>query len=88
MSTWKDIRRLARRKHDEAVQGTEGIVPAETILKYAETSTNVKVLKRPSGDALLDGAEAAYDRDRRRIYYSSETSDEVYFLKNSVQNSF
>jgi DNA helicase-2/ATP-dependent DNA helicase PcrA len=73
MSTWKEVRRVARQRHDEIAQSPDALVQASVLLASAAESTGIKVVSRPPGDALLDGAEAAYDRERRRIYFSSGT---------------
>jgi superfamily I DNA/RNA helicase len=74
MSAWSEVRRLAERKHDE-LASSSGLVPAATLLNAAETATGVKRRARPPGDPLLDNAEAAYDRERARIYFSSAADD-------------
>ena len=70
MSAWSEVRRLARRKHEELAPGPE-LVPAATLLDAAEEASGVKRRGRPPGDPLLDNAEAAYDRERKRIYFST-----------------
>ena len=70
MSAWSEVRRLAQLRHTELAGSTDNLVPAATLLNAAENATGVRRLARPPGDALLDGAEAAYDRERLRIYYS------------------
>jgi DNA helicase II / ATP-dependent DNA helicase PcrA len=73
MSAWSEVRRLAQLRHTELAGSTDNLVPAATLLNAAENATGVRRLARPPGDALLDGAEAAYDRERLRIYYSKAT---------------
>lgn len=73
MSSWAEVRRIARHRHDELANGVESLVSSEVLLASAQEATGIKVVGRPAGDALLDGAEAAYDRDRKRIYFSRET---------------
>lgn len=74
MSSWKEVRRVARQRHNEIAQNPDALVRASVLLAAAAESTGIKVVSRPPGDTLLDGAEAAYDRERCRIYYSSGTS--------------
>ncbi len=73
MSAWSEVRRLARLRHSELAPATDELVPAAALLAAAEKKTGVKRISRPPGDVLLDGAEAAYDRDCRHIYYSNAT---------------
>ena len=75
MSTWKEVRRVARQKHGEVAKGCNDLLPAAVILKAAESATGIKIMRRPAGDALLEGAEATYDRERKRIYYSAATPE-------------
>ncbi len=77
MSAWCEVRRLARSRHTELSGPTDELVPVASLLAAAEASTGVRRLARPPGDALLDGAEAAYDRERRRIYYSRATEPDL-----------
>ena len=72
MSAWSEVRRLARLRHAELAPSTDDLVPATVLLDAAEALTGVRRCPRPPGDALLDGAEASYDRERLRIYYSRE----------------
>jgi len=73
MSAWSEVRRLAWLRHMELAVSPDQLVPAAALLNAAEAATGVKRYARPPGDALLDGAEAAYDRKRLRIYYSKAT---------------
>ena len=42
--------------------GSSGIVSAHVLLASAEKDTGIEVHPRPAEDALLEGAEAVYDR--------------------------
>ncbi len=77
MSAWSEVRRLARQRHAELAGGTDALVPAATLLAAAERATGVRRVACPHGDPLLDGAEAAYDHDRKRIYYARETTQDL-----------
>ena len=77
MSAWTEVRRLARLHHEELAGSSDELVPAAALLAAAEHATGVKRYARPHGDALLDGAEAAYDRERSRIYYARETEQSL-----------
>lgn len=74
MSAWSEVRRLARQRHTDFAGSAKGLVPAAILLDAAERATGVKCVTCPHGDPLLDGAEAAYDHDRKKIYYSRETA--------------
>jgi len=74
MSAWKEVRRLARQRHIELAGGMDALIPASILLAAAQAATEIKCISRPPEDTLLDGAEAAYDRERRRIYFSNATS--------------
>jgi DNA helicase II / ATP-dependent DNA helicase PcrA len=74
MSTWREVRRIARLRHDECANGSDALVSAKALLASAQAMTQIKVVGRPAGDTLLDGAEAAYDRERHRIYFSNATA--------------
>lgn len=73
MSAWKEIRRMASRWHDELASGSDDLISAVELIVRAERATGIKVVIRPHGDTLLDGAEAAYDKECSRIYYSNAT---------------
>jgi DNA helicase-2/ATP-dependent DNA helicase PcrA len=73
MSDWKEVRRLARQRHNELCDNQPSLVPATTLLAAAQVATGIKVIGRPAGDTLLDGAEAAYDREQALIYHSLAT---------------
>ena len=67
------MRRLARLRHAELAPATDELVPAAVLLAAAEEKTGIRRIPRPPGDVLLDGAEAAYDRHCRHVYYSNAT---------------
>jgi DNA helicase II / ATP-dependent DNA helicase PcrA len=73
VSIWSEVRQEAARRHARLAPASPGIVPAQTLLTAAQEDTEIEVHSRPAGDALLEGAEAVYDRAAKRIYYSSET---------------
>lgn len=73
MSIWKEVRRLARKKHDEIAGFPADLIASKLLLEGAEKLTEISVKVRPAGDPLLDGAEAAYDKERKKIYYSAST---------------
>ncbi len=73
MSAWSEVRRLAQLRHAELAGSGNQLVAAAVLLAAAETATGVKRVSRPNGDTLLEGAEANYDRDRKRIYYCNST---------------
>lgn len=70
MSIWSDVRRLAAERHREVAGETDDLVPAATLLDSAQRATGVTCASRPPGDSLLDGGEACYHRDLKKIYYS------------------
>lgn len=72
MSVWGEVRRLAAARHRELVGDTDGLLPAAALLDRAEAATGVKRQSRPKDDPLLDGGEACYHREKKKIYYSRE----------------
>jgi Zn-dependent peptidase ImmA (M78 family) len=70
MSIWSEVRRLAAERHREVAGETDDLVPAATLLDAAQRATGVTCASRPAGDSLLDGGEACYHRDLKKIYYS------------------
>ena len=52
-------------------------MPAATLLTTAEKRAGVRRIACPRGDVLLDGAEAAYDHDRKRIYYANDLDESL-----------
>jgi DNA helicase-2/ATP-dependent DNA helicase PcrA len=73
MSAWSEVRRLARLRHAELAPAADEFPPAAVLLAAAEEKTGVKRIAVPPDDVLLDGAEAAYDRDCRHVYFSNAT---------------
>src|SRR5216683_6411648 len=73
MSAWSEVRRQARLRHEDLAGSTENLVPAADLLVAAETNTGIKLEGRPQSDALLDNAEAVYNPERKRIYFSTAT---------------
>lgn len=74
MSIWKEVRRVARLKHAMLCADIE-LIPASELLKLAAEETGLQVIGRPTGDVLLDGAEAAYDGELAVIYYSRDVDE-------------
>jgi DNA helicase II / ATP-dependent DNA helicase PcrA len=72
-NAWSEVRRQAQLRHVDLAMSAEDLVPTADLLAAAEASTGIKRQPRPPGDALLDGAEAAYNRERQRIYFSNAT---------------
>jgi DNA helicase II / ATP-dependent DNA helicase PcrA len=72
MSAWGEARKMAAGRHAELVGPESGLVPAATLLSAAEKAAGLKRVACPRGDPLLDGAEAAYDQERGRIYYTRD----------------
>jgi superfamily I DNA/RNA helicase len=70
MSGWSELRRQARDWHYVIASDVDDLPPAATLLAKAEELTGVRRLGRPQDDALLDGAEACYDREGKRIFFS------------------
>ena len=77
MSAWSEVRRQARLHHSELAGSDENLVPAATLLAAAETNTGIKLEGRPQNDALLDDAEAVYNPERKRIYFSTATEPDL-----------
>lgn len=75
MSSWGEVRRIANLRHDELAPSKDALCSAAALLSTAQDKTEIKVITRPRGDTLLDGSEAAYDRERSRIYVCRETPE-------------
>jgi DNA helicase II / ATP-dependent DNA helicase PcrA len=73
MSVWREIRRQASLRHSDLAGSAEELVPAATLLAAAEASTGIVRRALPPNDALLDKADALYNRERRKIYFSTAT---------------
>jgi superfamily I DNA/RNA helicase/Zn-dependent peptidase ImmA (M78 family) len=73
LSVWREVRRQARLWHAELAPDAQDLVPAKALIEAAEKQTGIRIEARPAQDALLDNAEAVYDPEARRIYYSAET---------------
>lgn len=73
MSAWTEVRRIARLRHAECVRSTDGLVAADELLAAAAGITGVSVRMLDPDDSLLDGAVAAYSRERQQIYRSNAT---------------
>jgi DNA helicase-2/ATP-dependent DNA helicase PcrA len=74
VSVWREVRRQAQLWHAELAPNTQDLVPANVILDAAEKQTGIRREARPAKDALLDNAEAVYDPEAQRIYYSADTN--------------
>src|SRR4029077_1516365 len=59
--------------HARLSPNADTLVSAKVLIAAAEADTEIKVQPRPAGDPLLQGAEAVYDREALRIYYSQAT---------------
>jgi DNA helicase-2/ATP-dependent DNA helicase PcrA len=70
MSTWSEVRRIACERHKEVAGNSDDLIPAGTLLAGAQEVTGIKLMSRPPGDTLLEGGEASYDRELKKIYYS------------------
>lgn len=77
MSVWAEARQQADRRHAKYAGSGDALVSAEMLFRAAELETGLTREVRPQGDALLEGAEAMYDAERRRIYTSSATNLQV-----------
>jgi Zn-dependent peptidase ImmA (M78 family) len=77
MSTWGEVRQLAWRRHQELAGPGDALVPAAQLIDAAAATTRLTLIPVPLGDVLLNGAEAAYDHERREIYYAEETAPPV-----------
>ena len=77
MSVWNEVRRLARLRHGELTDNQPILVPASILFAAAQAATGINIIGRPTGDTLLDGAEAAYDREQRIIYHSLTTRPDL-----------
>lgn len=77
MSAWKEVRRLARLRHNELSGNQPSLVSAGILLAAAQAATDIKIIGRPADDPLLDGAEAAYDREQGLIYHSQATRTDL-----------
>ena len=73
MSIWSEVRQEAAQWHSQLTSDSTALVSAQTLLDAAQADTGISVKKRPAGDALLEGAEAVYNKTDRLIYYSSAT---------------
>ncbi len=71
MSHWDALRKQARTHRAAVLAESGGEVSAAALLEAADRLTGFERIALPSGDALLDGGEAALDRDMERIWYNS-----------------
>ena len=72
MSHWDEIRRWARAQRAVALRETGGDSSAESLLAAAERLTGFERIGLPSGDSLLDGAEATLNHDMERVWFNRE----------------
>ena len=77
MSTWGEVRQLAWQRHQELAGPGDALAPAAQLIDAAAAATRLTLIPVPLGDVLLNGAEAAYDHERREIYYAEETAEPV-----------
>jgi DNA helicase-2/ATP-dependent DNA helicase PcrA len=76
MSSWAEIRRQASDWHAK-LHPVAGLPKADELLKAAQKDSGVKLFPVAAGDVLLDGAEACYDHDNKRIFISKGLSPEL-----------
>ncbi|MCC6393521.1 MAG: UvrD-helicase domain-containing protein [Bryobacterales bacterium] len=73
MSIWAEVREQARLRHYSLCADATAIVPASELLMAAAQTTGIVSEACAASDALLDGAEAALDRELKKILYSNVT---------------
>ena len=72
MSHWDEIRRRARAQRAVVLQEAGGDLSAESLLAAADRLTGFERIGLPTGDSLLDGAEATLDHDMERVWFDRE----------------
>lgn len=77
MSHVIDLRTVAREYAARLRALTGGDMRANAILSAAERDTGVRRVPVPAGDPLLDGGDAVYDPEPRRIWYNHEVGPEL-----------
>ncbi len=77
MSHWTELRRTARDYAAQMRARTGGHVAAEAILAAAADATGIKRVPLSSDDPLLDGGDAVYDRELKRVWYCRDTEREL-----------
>ena len=77
MSHWTDLRRTAREYAASLHAQTGGDASAEAVLAAAAVATGIKRISLVDDDPLLDGGDAVYDPEVRRIWYSRDTEPEL-----------
>jgi hypothetical protein len=77
MSIWAEVREQARLQHESLAGSSVELVPASDLLNAAQAKTGIRREARPPDDALLDGAQAAYDSTLKLISYSNQTASDL-----------
>jgi superfamily I DNA/RNA helicase len=77
MSIWAEVREQARLQHESLSGSREELVPASELLDAAQSKTGIRREARSPDDALLDGAEAAYDSELKLILFSNQTAADL-----------
>lgn len=77
MSHVIDLRTIAREHAARLRALTSGDTSADAILTAAERDTGVRRVPVPAGDPLLDGGDAVYDPEPRRIWYNHDVGPEL-----------
>ena len=77
MSHWDEIRRRARERRSAVLGAAGGDPSAESLLAAAERLTDFERIGLPTGDSLLDGAEAALDHDMQRVWFNRDVEPDL-----------
>ena len=72
MSHWDEVRRQARAQRAAVLQESGDDISAESLLAAAERLTGFERIGLPTGDALLNGAEATLDHDMERVWFNRD----------------
>jgi ATP-dependent DNA helicase UvrD/PcrA len=80
MSHWTDVRRSARSYASQLREHTGGDASAKAVLAAASAVTGIKCVALAADDPLLDGGDAVYDPEVRRVWYSRDTEPELAFV--------
>ncbi len=72
MSHWDEIRRRARAQRAAVLREAGGDLSSESLLAAADRLTGYERIGRPTGDSLLDGAEATLDHDMERVWFDRD----------------
>lgn len=77
MSHLNEVRLRARAAALRFRSLAAGNITARAILDAAQQDTGVRLFAVGAGDPLLDGGEAVYDPDPKRIWYNSDVEPKV-----------